>query len=189
MKKQNQSKSGYLTLAILALAIVGLSYLLIAGPKIGSFTKLEDIEQPLEQPPIPVRAIEADTQEEIVERLENQLDPKAVNQAKLNEAREKIEKIRQHEDVEPPSPALLSSIAPPQPETPEIEYEHPSERLKRLGKDTSAQQANNTTPPNSMDIENPPTWNETLNEPTPPTEVPDPFTAPPMKVSPKRGQN
>lgn len=85
-----------------------------------------------------------------------------------------------------PAEAKSGSEQGPMPEE-IVGKETPAQRLESLNLDTTPQQALEVKLPQEREkIANPPQWSQPQNTLSDPSEPPDPFKEPPMKVDPRR---
>lgn len=189
----NLKKSGFdiLMIIVLVLAIAAALYYAVAGDNIPFVDKFFGTEKQAQVQPTsqqtPGKTVSDKTMKEVVEKAESRIDPRAIEEYTLEEARRKIDEARETEEA-PQAEMPLTDIAPPPPVVNVSADEHPRERLKRMDLDMPPQYKRDVKLPPNTDIENPPRWNETIASPKIPAEAPDPFTAPPIKVDPRRVQ-
>ncbi|RJX32765.1 MAG: hypothetical protein C4531_06140 [Desulfurivibrio sp.] len=177
------NKSNFIFLAILSLVIAAtLGYVLFSNDLPFSSTKLTKIDSahPQTQPTILPKTVQ-----EVTRKAESRIDPHALREADIAEVKEKAAEMKaQEEDVQISEP--LTDVAPPPPQVDVRAEEHPYERLQKMNLPPPPQYQLQSKLPKNTDPADPPRWNETIAEPTPPTEAPDPFEPPPIKGNPAR---
>ncbi len=192
------TKFDYLMRAALAVAIVAAVYYAVASehiPFIDKFFGAETTQQAaVEQNASPVtvqqkpeKVLSDEMLKEVAEEAEKRLDPRAIEEVKRETVKKEIEEAREQQDT-PQAKMPLTDVAPPPPVMDVSAAEHPAERLRqmKLGETPQEKYKQRAKLPTNMNLEHPPEWTETLAAPAIPTQSPDPFTKPPIKVNPKR---
>lgn len=168
---------------VLALAIiVPLGYALFDDglPFFGGKIKKNDSVHTQTKPTILPKTVQ-----DVTRKSESRIDPHAIREEDIAAVKEKASKMKeQEEDVQITEP--LTDVAPPPPAVDVRAEYHPYERLKEMNLPPPPQYQLQSKLPKNTDPAHPPRWNKTIAQPEPPTEAPDPFEPPPIKVNPAR---